>query len=555
MASIFPDSPGFGRPIRLQDYLKAAEGAIGAGNVARATQISVEAAQRGIEHPGLLALATYHYLDLGQFQQALKYAMRARELAPRQSDALNALGQTLVKLERHREAIRIFDEALQHSPKSFVSHFNKANALVDLSQLKKAREYFMRALALQPSHAQTMAQIAHLAAQRGDAKEAREYGERALKADPQQADAKFAIAAADLEEKNYEAALAMLRPLAESVAIGANAHATAQSLIGDALDGLGKPQEAFEAYTQAGEGLHAFYAPVYARPGQLTALGLARKLGQYFRDAPPWHKGSPGNFKSPVDTHVFLVSFPRSGTTLLGQVLAAHPKIETMEERPCLDDAHAFVLEEGGLDRLATLDGAALDGYRAAYWKRVTDEWETPSRPVFIDKLPLNSVLLCLVAKLFPEAKILFALRDPRDVALSCFRRRFGMNVQMYELLTLKGTATYYDAIMALADVYREKLSLDIYEARHENLVSDFAEETRRLCEFLGVERDASMEEFAPAARDRHIDTPSAAQVARGLFGSGCGKWLTYREELSPVMPVLAPWASRFGYPADPGSR
>ena len=154
--------------------------------------------------------------------------------------------------------------------------------------------------------------------------------------------------------------------------------------------------------------------------------------------------------------HVFLVGFPRSGTTLLGQVLASHPMIETMEEWSCLDDAHAFVLEDGGLDRLAALDGAALDRYRAAYWKRVAESGATLSRSVILDKVPLNSVLLCLVAKLFPNAKILLALRDPRDVVLSCFRRQFGMNAQMYEFITLQGAAAYYDAVQRLCHIYRE---------------------------------------------------------------------------------------------------
>ena len=553
MSSPFSAPPGFGWPPHLQDYLKAAERAMGAGDVTRAMQISAEAAQRGIEHPGMLALAVHHFLDLGQFQQAFRYATRARELAPRQGDVLNALGQTLVKLDRPREAINLFDEALRYSPASFASHFNKAEALVAASELKKARDQYLRALALKPEHVETLTKLAHLAAQRGDAGEAREYGARALKVHPHEVHAKCAIATADIIERNYTAVLAALKPLADSSALNAATRATAQIMIGDALDALDKPQEAFAAYSQAGNNLHAVYTPIYARPGQTTASSLARKLERYFRDAPPqsWRGVSAGDFKSPVETHVFLLGFPRSGTTLLGQVLAAHPKMETMEERSCLDDSHPFVLEEGGLDRLASLDGTSLDQYRAAYWKRVANEWAAPSRPVFIDKLPLNSVLLCLIAKLFPDAKILFALRDPRDVVLSCFRRRFGMNAQMYELLTLQSAAAYYDAVLSLTETCRKQFSLDFFEAYHENLVSNFEEETRRLCKFLGVEHDPGMQEFAPAARDRHIDTPSAAQVARGLFGDGRGKWRAYQDEISPVMPILAPWVAHFGYASE----
>ncbi len=523
-----------------------------AGNMVRAMHVCGEAVEKGFEHPNLLVLAVYHNLNLGQTQRALDLATRARELAPRNADALNALGRCLTQVERYREALAVFDAALRLAPAAFVTHFNKANALEQASELKRARDQFIRALALQPNHAETMTHIAHLAAMRGDAKEAREYGVRALKLDPRQVYATFALADVDIADRNFAAAEAALIPVSRDPKASPTSRAVAQSMIGDALDGQGKTEDAFRTYVHAGDGLRAVHGPRFERPGQPSALALTRKTAAYFRDVPAaaWPAVAEGDFVSPVKTHVFLVSFPRSGTTLLGQVLAAHSKIEEMEERSCLIDAQPFVLEDGGLERLATMDGVQLDTWRMAYWKQVNTQWAKPSRPVFIDKLPLNSVLLGVVAKLFPKAKILFALRDPRDVVLSCFRRRFGMTQQMFELLTLKGTAAYYDAVMALSEAHRGRLALDIYDARYETLVEDFADETKRLCAFLGVDYDPGMEEFAPKARDRHIDTPSAAQVAQGLFRHGIGQWRPYREQLSPVMPVLAPWIARFGYPA-----
>ena len=540
-----------GSRLSLQHYLSAAESAIAAGDVARAVRISAEAALKDIEHPGILALAVYHCLDLGDVNRALRYAMRARELAPRQTDVLNAFGQALVKSGRQREAIGIFDEALAQSPRSFVTHFNKAKALIEISELKRAREHFLHALELDPRHAHALTNVAHLAAQRGDATEAREFAHRALRADPNQIDAGFALATAELIDGKNETVLAILKPLLDRPGSTAIERATAHSLAGDALDGLGRTEEAFRAYCIAGDEFRAGYAAQYARAGRVTASALARRLKQYFSNTPPWPKSASGAFRSPVETHVFLLGFPRSGTTLLGQVLAAHPEIETMEEHSCFDDAHTFILEEGGLDRLAALDSTDLDKYRAAYWKRAEDAGCELSRPVLIDKLPLNSVLLCLIAKLFPDAKILFAVRDPRDVVFSCFRRRFGMTLQMYELLTLDGAASYYDDVMSLTHTYRATLPLELLEARHEDLVDDLQSEAERLCGFLGVEYSPSMASFAPAARERHIDTPSAAQVARGLFRDGRQKWRDYREYMPDVLSRLDRWVEHFGYPPD----
>lgn len=536
----------------LQYYLKATENAIAVGDAVRASRISAEAAERGVEHPGLLALAVYHFLDLGHPQTALRYALRARELAPRQADVLNSLGQVLVKLSRRGDAVQVYDEALRYSPASFVSHFNKANVLVEMSRLRQARDHFIRASVLNPAHAETMTQLAHLAAQRGDTIEARSFGQRALGADPEQIHAVFAIARADILESKYQSALDRLHTKTRS-ATGPEAFAIAHSLRGDALDGLGRYEEAFESYSKAGEFFNSVYGPIYARPGQVRALDITRKLESYFRNAPaaPWQNVNAGSFSSPVKQHVFLISFPRSGTTLLGQILSSHPLVETMEERSCLDDAHGFILEEGGLERLAALDGVALDGYREAYWKRVTETGTIPSRPVFIDKLPLNSVLLCLVAKLFPNAKILFALRDPRDVVLSCFRRQFGMNAQMYELITLESAAIYYDVVQRLCDLYRQKLTLDVTIARHEDLLGNFAQEAQRLCAFLGLDYDPNMEQFSSHARERFIDTPSAAQVTRGLYTDAQRKWRNYKEQMSAVLPIVSEWVSHHAYPSD----
>lgn len=545
MAQLFP-----GRQPQLQDYLRAAEAALRAGDMRRVTQLSAEAADKGFEHPSLLAFAAYYNLDLNRNEKALAFATRARDLAPRNPDVLNALGCSLSRLERNREAIAAFDAALRQAPGAAITHFNKANALEQASELKRAREHFMRALSLAPDHVDSMTHIAHMAAQRGDMAEAREYGARALARDPRQVYARFALATADIAEKNFETALNALAPISRDPNASAQSRAVALNMMGDALDGSGRFDEAFRAYTEAGDALRKLHAPVF---GRQSAADLTRKLTDYFRSAPaePWRNVSKGVFASPVKTHVFLVSFPRSGTTLLGQVLAAHPDVESMEERSCLIDAHELVLDASGLDRLAAMNGAELDHYREAYWKRVAEEWPQPLKPVFVDKLPLNSVLLCLVARLFPEAKILFALRDPRDVALSCFRRRFGMTQQMYELLTLKGAAAYYDVVMNLCEVYREKLGVAFYDARYETLVCDFEAETRRLCGFLDIGYDPGMADFAPRAKARHVDTPSAAQVARGLFTSGAGQWRPYRAQLSSVMPVLQPWAARFGYPAE----
>jgi tetratricopeptide (TPR) repeat protein len=425
--------------------------------------------------------------------------------------------------------------------------------LEDLHELARARSEFERIVDEEPNHVEALARLADLAVQRGDMKSAREFAMHILKRDPGQAAAHIALAQADIEEKNPEAAIRRLETLTKVANITAVNRSIAQGLLGDAFDSLDRTTDAFAAWSASQATLRAFYGPAFRDNGSEPAPARVARLGDFFAShaQQPWHVENDV-YQGPVREHIFLIGFPRSGTTLLEQVLASHPDVEAMEERDCLVDAiDSFITADGGLERLSDIREPELSYYREQYWSRVKREGASLSRPVFVDKMPLNSVVLCIIAKLFPRARILFALRDPRDVILSCFRRRFVMTPQMFELTTLRGAADYYASVMRLCDVYRQTLGFEFCDTRYEDLVHDFDAECRRLCAFAGIAWSESMRDFAVRARAGVIHTPSAPQVARGLFTQGAGQWRRYRKELAPVMPTLAPWIERFRYSTD----
>jgi tetratricopeptide (TPR) repeat protein len=534
----------------LQSYLREAGAALRANDTDRALRIADEAVARGQEHPNLLTLSAHRRMQAGENEAALTLLTRARGMSPRSVDILSAQGTCLVRLGRPREALPIFDAALRIAPGTAMLRFNKALAFEKLSELDHARRELESVVTLMPQHHEALAWLATLAAQRNDLAAARDYATRALAIEPRIAAAALALATVDVAEKNFAAATMRLRPLLADPELSPVNRSVAQSLLGDALDGEDLPHEAFTAYAAAKATLRNFYASTYETGTFERASNRARRLTDFFRNADEtlWRadkSGPAGN-----TTHVFLVGFPRSGTTLLEQVLASHPEIEAMEERDALTDAVAdFIAPEDGLDKLAHLPSAGLETYREAYWKRAAEFGHEARKAVFVDKMPLNTVLLPLVAKLFPNAKILFALRDPRDVVLSCFRRRFGMTAQMYELTSLDTAVSYYDAVMGLGQIYREKLGLHTTDTRHEDLLADFEAETRRLCRFLGLDWREEMKDFAARARASTIDTPSGAQVARGLTREGADQWRRYADELAPTLPRLVPWVTRFSYP------
>src|SRR6185437_8379000 len=150
-----------------------------------------------------------------------------------------------------------------------------------------------------------------------------------------------------------------------------------------------------------------------------------------------------------------------------------------------------------------------------------------------------NSLKLPLIAHLFPGAKILFACRDPRDIVLSCFCHRFGMSAPTYELLTLEGAARFYDAVTRVLIHAANVLSADVCLVRHEDMVTAFAREMARVCEFLGLDWHPAMGDFALRARQRGEPLPTMDELLRGIGTEGLGRWRRYWRYLAPVRELL----------------
>jgi hypothetical protein len=122
------------------------------------------------------------------------------------------------------------------------------------------------------------------------------------------------------------------------------------------------------------------------------------------------------------------------------------------------------------------------------------------------------------------------------------------MNTSMFEFLEIERAARFYDAVMKLNAVYREKLGLERLQVHNEALIENFERQAQEVCTFIGVEWNAQMRDFAEHAKTRTIKTPSSVQVVRGINAEGVGVWRHYEKEMAPALPVLAPWVAAYGY-------
>lgn len=249
---------------------------------------------------------------------------------------------------------------------------------------------------------------------------------------------------------------------------------------------------------------------------------------------------------------VFVVGFPRSGTTLLEQFLDAHPALRSFDEQPFLhrriDEmaSHGVPFPEG-LDRL---NPTLIEALRCSYFRDVGRLIPEGGVVRAVDKNPLNIVRLPLVAAMFPRAKVILALRHPCDVVLSCFLQNFRSPAFSVTFQSLESTAAMYSRVMAHFERNRHVLGLDLHVNRYEDFVSGFEAEARSIVDFLDLDWADEMLAFTSrAAKKGHISTPSYSQVVQPVSRTAVGRWEAFRPWFEQgALKHLEPWIHRWGY-------
>ena len=513
-----------------------------------AARLAATALQRSGPEPNALMVLASVRAQAGDLQAAIALYERARSLMPSHIHVLVNLAAAYRSDGRLPEARRTLEAALQVDPGFAIAHNNLGNLLSELGGRQEALRSYERAAALDPRYADPLAGAARIAEEEHRLEDAGSLARRALQLAPQSVSAALTLARVSLRRDEAAEAIRILEALLRGGALSRTNRVVAHGYLGEAYDKLARYHEAFAAFTVANALQQEQYAAsLGGGPGPLSPASIARLTAFLEQsDLARW-SAAPLAGANPV----FLVGFPRSGTTLLDQILASHPQVTTLEERDTLTDAASELLPEEALGRWARLSPAEIGHWRERYWQRVASGCAGAQlAPVFIDKQPLNAVLLPLIYRLFPAARILLVLRDPRDVLLSCYQQRFGMNAAMYQLLRLDTATAYYAAVMRLVEASRRRLALRLHVVRYEDVVGSFEATARSLLGFLGLEWDERVRQYTATARKRTIGTPSAAQVVRPIYASACGKWRNYREFLEPHLPVLEPWVRAFGYDA-----
>jgi cytochrome c-type biogenesis protein CcmH/NrfG len=480
---------------------------------------------------------------------ALEATIRA-DLARNPGDpaALTNMAWLLRQQGQLRDAVLHCDAAIRVAPNYALAWLERGFVLASGGSMNAARQCYEQVVALEPGNPDAHAGIASILARDGDSALGRDHAAKALAADPVNPIAAAALATMQIESGEAEAAEALLAPIAATLTEPSADRALINGQLGDARHKLGKPAEAYGCYALAKADFAAIHAPRMA--GRASHCEFIERITDELSqlNSQGWEPRPPPPVAKAAERHLFLLGYPRSGNTLVENILASLPGVAVLEERPTMVDADmTFLAEPGALAQLDALSPEQLQQFRTAYWDRVGANGGQVGGHCLVDMDPLKGTRLPLIARLFPNSRVLIMRRDPRDVVWSCFHTQFALTNAALDFTTLDRAARHYAAMMTLIETALDRLPLNTHVVQYHRLVQDFDAETQAICAFASLEWTEAVRSFDRTATKRGVSTASAGQVRRGLY-DGTRQWEPYAEYLAPVLPILQPWIEKFGY-------
>ena len=500
---------------------------------------------------------------------------KAYKLAPDARPVRLNLANGLFETGRTDEAEAMFDRLIADDPADPQPHLSRFKLYQAQGREDEAYAAIGRAAPAAPTDPAILSDFGQIAARRNDYAEAESAYERALAIDPDLGPALVGLASV-YERMNRESELDPLRARAEAAGVDAESMAYIDALIlkrggdfagafaalersgdvvvpgrkfhlrGVLLDRLGRHAEAIAAF----EAMNAHWREDPSRPADRARdyRDMVAKCADLLTPEWPatWTHADP---PSPWRTPIFLVGFPRSGTTLLDTMLMAEKKTLVLEEEPFIGEIEG---ELGGIEALPGLDEATIRRARENYFARVAACGPLDGETLVVDKHPMHLNKVPMIRRLFPGARFVLILRHPCDVLLSCFLTNFRANMAMANFLDIDDAAALYDVTFSYWEKARAIYDLPVYTMIYERLVADQHSALAPLFAWLGFsDLDAGFDHREAARARGTVRTASYSQVTEPIYTRAAGRWRRYRNFLEPVLPTIGPWIQRFGYALD----
>jgi tetratricopeptide (TPR) repeat protein len=491
--------------------------------------------------------------QLKDFQQNIEILERASRLDPANSGILMQLGRVYGLRYNYAAAERCFEKAIRFAPRKTEALATAGRLSLDFASHQLAEHYFQLALKQTDALPETFVKLAELYERLRRVDDAAALIDRALQANSAYAPALLARARLNRQAGRLEEAERLLRSFPTTAEREIRIRCCYE--LGAVLDRQGRYDEAMTAFLEAKALLCAdtqlfsgHLQAVRARRKEIEA-NCSREIFQGWLEA--------GQMLQPHRKLALLCGHPRSGTTLLEQVLDSHPDIISVDEREVFrDDAYAPLTralpEATMLPVLKAAQSDALLQSRENYFHHMELCVGTPiGNRLLIDKNPSYIFFIPAFIRVFPEAKFLAALRDPRDVCLSCFMLpHYTISQGTAEYASLHSVAENYVSLMSLWVTLAPLIEGRYLEVRYENMVDDLESVSRRVLDFLGAPWDARVLRFDKHAHNKAMRAPTYVEVSKPIFKTAVGRWRNYQKYLEPHLDKLEPFVKAFGYEA-----
>ncbi len=551
------------------------------------------------DEPALHSLAGSACLEMQDYDSAIRSYRAALAIRPDLAKVHNSLGIACLRSGQVEDAANSFHNAVKHDSQLAQAWFNLGIVYENRNRLAEAAGYYKQATLINPVYHQALCSLAKALWELRIPDQVEEYFEKAIAIEETYLPAHMGLLRF-LEQSNrherlrdaisrarkvpglhetvslYEGILADIdgdyeraRTLLEAFSItaadvwtrhGERTRLARLTLICDRLDDTsaairyaGRANDLSREISD-GKGIDksGFLQIVEKRRRYFTAENINRWPGNSseFRGQSKI-SGEILTLTPGIDNPVFIIGFPRSGTTLLDTLLRGHPSIRVAEEA---DAAGVMVNRLSGnsderLETLANLQDRDVEDLRKTYFDALARHARLEDGVMPVDRFALNTVYAGEIHRIFPEARFILMLRHPADCVLSCFMQTFYETPANASFFTLEDSAHLYDRVFGLWRQYTGLLQLNVLQVKYEDLVTDAETTCRQILDFLEMPWHPGIVEHERTALDRSlISTASYNQVTRPLYTEAQGRWQRYRAALEPVLPVLEPWIGYFGY-------